>query len=498
MVALLTRPLRGVERRQAEAFQLLHDDHDNELVPLFSGVIAVAHEKDFVKALMEDLKTSDWQQRLLARNPNRLQNVAELQQPIHREFSVALYEARCRVPGKPRLDPRKIAAQGMVVRKFRGTSLLAWKYSKAAQRGWLPVGTHDDPSGMQPATTGNSELDKLLAKQNPVNLLHEDIAPLYVAPPDVCAALGKTVLFGVVPVTSSEQTETETIDFLTLADLELANKVEGGLDFHLSSFLKPDMAPTPPPAGTPVSPDWANSDPYRPFTTAIRQLVQEAGLEDDTAEAQALRDVLSSMKILDFIRAASPILAAGKSNEIGLTMPQIWPRATPELRAAFYHALGARFKNIASHVGRYDERDAVYQLTAFIRVRCGACPPKLVWCETPSQFKIAPWWQGSGPQMRIPLPDFNLSNLTKLKPNVSFEVPKSLAKFLNQDFSGVLKNPPKEGTETGIDWICSFSIPIITICAFILLSIILALLNIVFFWLPLVKICLPFPKVKQT
>ena len=38
MVALLTRPLRGVERRQAEAFQLLHDDHDNELVPLFFRV----------------------------------------------------------------------------------------------------------------------------------------------------------------------------------------------------------------------------------------------------------------------------------------------------------------------------------------------------------------------------------------------------------------------------------------------------------------------------
>lgn len=491
MVALLTRPLRGVERRQAEAFQLLHDDHDNELVPLFSGIIAVAREKDFIKALMEDLKAADWEQRLVARKVDRKDGSAQLHQPIHREFTVALYEARCRVPGMPRLDPRKLAAQGMVVRKLTGTSLLAWKHSKAAQRGWLPVSLNDDPLGVLPTTTGHTELDKLLAKQNPVSLLQEDIVPLYLAPPDVCLALGKTVLFGVVPVTSSEQSETTKIDFLAEA-----NKDGSSLDLHLSSFLKPEMAPTPPPAGDLIEATWSNSGPNAPFALAIRQLVQEAGLQDDTAEAAALRDVLSKMQILNFVLAASPILVAGKNNASGLTMPQSWPRATPELRAAFYHAMGARFKNIASHVGKYDERDADYQLTAFMRVKCGACPPKLVWCSTPSQFKIVPWWEGSGPPMRIPLPDFNLSNLTKLKPNVSFEVPKSLAKFLNQDFSGVLKNPPNEGGETGIDWICSFSIPIITICAFILLSIILALLNIVFFWLPLVKICLPFPKVK--
>ena len=100
--------------------------------------------------------------------------------------------------------------------------------------------------------------------------------------------------------------------------------------------------------------------------------------------------------------------------------------------------------------------------------------------------------------MRIPLPNLNLLNLPRLKPNVAFEVPRPLAKFLNQDLGGALKNPLGQGLDTGIDWICSFSIPIITICAFILLSIILALLNIVFFWLPLVKICLPLPKVKQT
>jgi len=44
-----------------------------------------------------------------------------------------------------------------------------------------------------------------------------------------------------------------------------------------------------------------------------------------------------------------------------------------------------------------------------------------------------------------------------------------------------------------IGLICSFSIPIITICAFILLFVILIALNIVFFWMPFFKICLPVP-----
>ena len=49
----------------------------------------------------------------------------------------------------------------------------------------------------------------------------------------------------------------------------------------------------------------------------------------------------------------------------------------------------------------------------------------------------------------------------------------------------------------GIQWICSFSLPVITIVAMILLMIMVSLLNIIFFWMPWVKICLPFPKMPK-
>jgi hypothetical protein len=45
----------------------------------------------------------------------------------------------------------------------------------------------------------------------------------------------------------------------------------------------------------------------------------------------------------------------------------------------------------------------------------------------------------------------------------------------------------------GIGMICSLSIPIITLCAFIVLMIFLQLLNIVFWWMAFFKICLPIP-----
>jgi hypothetical protein len=56
---------------------------------------------------------------------------------------------------------------------------------------------------------------------------------------------------------------------------------------------------------------------------------------------------------------------------------------------------------------------------------------------------------------------------------------------------------PNDSPSLGIQWICSFSLPVITLIAMILLMIMISLLNIVFFWLPWVRICLPFPRLKK-
>jgi hypothetical protein len=62
-----------------------------------------------------------------------------------------------------------------------------------------------------------------------------------------------------------------------------------------------------------------------------------------------------------------------------------------------------------------------------------------------------------------------------------------------QDLSGGGGAPCGQG---GVAWgmVCSFSIPIITIVALILLLIFVKLLDIIFFWMPFFQICLPLPK----
>ena len=69
---------------------------------------------------------------------------------------------------------------------------------------------------------------------------------------------------------------------------------------------------------------------------------------------------------------------------------------------------------------------------------------------------------------------------------------KDLRKKLNGIQKGMLKGDPPGGDgDFDLGHICSFSLPIITLIAFILLMIIAVLLNIIFWWLPLLKICFP-------
>jgi hypothetical protein len=111
-------------------------------------------------------------------------------------------------------------------------------------------------------------------------------------------------------------------------------------------------------------------------------------------------------------------------------------------------------------------------------------------------FVIAPWYEGSGaPPLQIALPDpSDKEMLKKLKPNVAFTVPASMQNLLGGDPLDLMdgKEPADNGLKLG--WICSFNIPIITICAFIVLNIFLSLFDLFFRWMMFIKICIPFPK----
>ncbi|HEX6480729.1 MAG TPA: hypothetical protein VF043_17965 [Ktedonobacteraceae bacterium] len=138
----------------------------------------------------------------------------------------------------------------------------------------------------------------------------------------------------------------------------------------------------------------------------------------------------------------------------------------------------------------------------FERPHCGPLKPTVV--SIPTQvFKMAHFFDADAPArpIRISLPfDTSFAGLRKFNKNVAFVISDKLRQQMEcvSDLKGVLDgNVCKDGGQgIGIGFICSFSIPIITICALIVLFIFVILLNIVFFWLPLLEICFPVPQLK--
>ncbi|HEX9440953.1 MAG TPA: hypothetical protein VF909_14805, partial [Roseiflexaceae bacterium] len=137
-------------------------------------------------------------------------------------------------------------------------------------------------------------------------------------------------------------------------------------------------------------------------------------------------------------------------------------------------------------------REVYVARLVYDRPRCGA--PTISLPSRP--FALASFFDPDAPvrPLRIALPvDTTTEGLRKYDKGVAFvlsdQLRAQMARVggLNDLMAGKLND--SQGFDLGL--ICSFSIPIITICALILLMIIVQLLNIVFWWLPFFKICLP-------
>lgn len=101
--------------------------------------------------------------------------------------------------------------------------------------------------------------------------------------------------------------------------------------------------------------------------------------------------------------------------------------------------------------------------------------------------------------VRIELPSIKLKDLHKFKKGVGMQTScelNQLTNMLSLDSlsKGNISPPSCDGI--GIGMICSFSIQIIMIVAFIVMFTFLIALNFVFWWLAFIKICFPVPKSK--
>ena len=113
-------------------------------------------------------------------------------------------------------------------------------------------------------------------------------------------------------------------------------------------------------------------------------------------------------------------------------------------------------------------------------------------------FAIASFFDPDAParDIRIVMPrDTSIKGLRRMRKSVSIIVSEKLRsqmeRIRGKSLSDVEDGNLNPASNLSLGMVCTLSIPIITICAMILLTIILQLLNIIFWWLPFVKICLP-------
>lgn len=523
----------------------LHDDHEVRLVGAWNlrgdgtPSILERRDEDFIAAMLEELAGEQHATIVANHRPKAATDGAlRLFQPIHRTFNLALLEAHCDTFGNPRLDPRKIASSGQVIRRVRpqpdgSKRYEAWCATRSKVAGWVALPDAASPDHLrdpdparrpQARYTADPAFDR--AHFGAGDQTAEETTSLFVAPPNTATVTTRTLLYGVMPVASSARAGAMPKGTAPAADEWAA---------HLSLLLRTSANPVNLwPANSnadraavldradlktnPITlPDSSVAPGASRFVLLVRQLAQEFSLlrpinPDTTQKLVAALNRLSialvdgtSRPAGDYLVEAARCYLDQPKPALSLPRPHTWPSVSAAIATDLFNVLhqiaGETELSVFSTDsggGRYDDLTARYVLRAFIRVKQpGHCPPKIVWSPYSEEFSIAPWFEsGPGGPVPIMLPDLTPDFFKNARPNVAFSVPARLANALNQDPKKILEGNGGNGSSFTLDWICGFNLPIITICAFFVLNIFLSLLNIVFFWLPFVKVCIPFPRKK--
>ena len=387
--------------------------------------------------------------------------------------------------------------------------------------GWFPRSALDncmdpDPAKQPLLYTGQPALDQMLAAKKLASTQAEAFTPAFVASPAVCNAADSTYLYAVIPTASSE-VSTKTPETPGYGS-EVTNMLTTLLSCPNHTPILPNVSITQ----KWMSDEYANSNPipngstFTVFSKTLRILYSVLGAFDGSDGAKPLLVELNKYNVYttdlgtvgmgDFYQIAATRLMDydpfTDGAPISLIMPYAWDSTDPAtILAAIQTRLAARATSVTVPSGRFQDPNRLYRVRVFIRVKghTPSCPTQLVWSNYSDPFRIAAWHEGGGRVMApIPLPDpTSKAFRANAKPNCSFAVPSGLMNMMNAStLSGLSSGSGPDPSASGgisLNWICGFNIPIITICAFFVLNIFLILLNLVFWWLPFIKICIPFP-----
>lgn len=476
-----------------------------------------------------------------------------LRLPVHRTFYLVVCEAACDRLGHPALDPGRIASAGFVIRRVGGSPELAWMLEDGEPLGWLPTPGEDrDPDlGRRPCRRGGSR-----AGDTGLAFNGEETYPLHPTLARDAGGRSHCLLYGFLPLGGQSLPRGSPFD--AAAGQEAVAEDRRGLPwpFGYPGGTPPaweagrdarQVARGIPTAafaglvrllvgryhlGEAQTPGAAAEDPNGPLAVQARetQLVHP----QTGRPLFSLWDYLESCfatgaknPLVDWsARLDRAINAAGGFGVLG-TPPRLpdRPRGAPvpgatldaDLRIGSADAqewralLGARLLDQARRTGfevprpKFGQGEAdLYQVVPFVRTLEESGIERLTWAAAAGRsatFGVAaPFDPDASRPSVIQMP--GLKDLRRgLAKGASMLIPPDTmdligALKMDEGASKAAVPDPAPGPQPGIQWICSFSLPVITLVAMILLMIMIALLNILFFWLPWVRICLPFPKLK--
>lgn len=205
--------------------------------------------------------------------------------------------------------------------------------------------------------------------------------------------------------------------------------------------------------------------------------------------------------LIGWITTAEPGSQVAPADLLDKPLPYVAGRylyIQPEQAKLLRYVLAERLKNALQQqvadlpVPRFQQgQNDSYFAKIFVRQVDPRGCETITWGPVSQPFRVAAPFdpEASRPHL-IQLPD--LSDLKRgAAKGVAFLTPKNLAKQIEAISPDMEIGPTPGPGKFGLEWIYSFSIPVVTICAMILLMIIVNLLNLFLNWMPWVIVRIP-------
>jgi hypothetical protein len=446
----------------------------------------------------------------------------KLYQPIHGHFHLVAAALVCRVPGFPdhEVQPAQEERVSFVLRRLGGTGELAWSNDPVHGRGWISTRTdalapYEERHALAPLNftvggrrrrlyvglvpTATRDTYRVTAAANPYPSTSPGGARIDTRSAEVAArivdALASIADLRTPPPPPAEAAQFALLDFAdflkTHVDATTWNVLFGanrpaaaGPNQRLYDLLSVPVGASP-----------------RTLRSALASaLAQTDAITGESSATPSFPETLAT-DLQAAARALVPASERPRGNALRQAIVDVLPAAGASTKSEGQEASSVEVPKLASVPALDGDAPPRFRVRClYERPACAPLHPPLL-SEPTDTFVLAQFFDFDAPSrpIRIPLPvDTSIKDLRKFRKNVSFVISEQLKNQMNQ--VKALKDVMDGKVETadsataGFGLICSFSIPIITICALIVLMIFISLLNIIFWWAPFFRICFPFPK----